>query len=524
MTDARVPNAKAARAAIDAAARSIVVTGDEPSRLYWAAEFAHAGDEVGRHPRAAVISEHGRKGNFLGALQAYERAQRHEFSPGGASDFDQLVMLVGSGTRLSPITQSLRNMKAALILPSNDGVRSELTVGEAAIRSSAPWVRVLEDGGFTGVVLRWGDEILIPSSVLSATPGQYAEVDAVRFGYRVAPTELLASQKEWLVSDGQGIVQAELPRQSLGQLTRRISTIAAAETVHVNLGSFAASHRLLDALTDAFGDLLRADDTAANWDPYLWMALHSDNADDWEQECCAHAGSRPPDFASLVGRIPDFWERAQGARRNLELSTGRSLAIKVLDFGDPYWFDAGNHASLQSGISDIFAAGSSGDTIRALLGLPDGLAHGDSLVASSDIASGVVVRNSLVIGSEVSSAESTVERAVIVNSRFRTLTVAPGGVVIECDCADLAVDGPSGFAFRLSGSAHVRGDEVVADVGLPPRSTRLSYFDPSRIVDDAAYGMRLWQNPVSFKEAAAMVEQLDPLEIAARFALTHRGK
>lgn len=495
-----------------------MVTGDDSSLRYWTAALGQVSHGARGARTGAVIAERGRKGNFLGALQAYERVRQREFSDDGAAAFDQMVMLVGSGTRLSPVTQSLRNMKAALILPSITPDGSALTVGEAAIRSSAPWVRVLQDGGFAGLVIRWGDEIIVPSSALLADPGQYSDVDVVRFGYKAMPNELLANQKEWLICDAAGVVRAELPRQSLVQLAGRLPRSGDALDVHVNMGSFAASHKLLDALVDAFFDQIAESNGTANWDPYLWMALHSDNQDEWEEECCVDAGARPRDFASLLANVPDFWSRAQRARARLESHTGRPFTAKVLDFGEPYWFDAGNHSSLRAGINDIFNAGDDGDTVRALLGLPQGLAMGESVVAGSRIAPGVTVRNSVIIGSYVAEPESSLEKAIVVNSRVGRVQVRPGGVVLESDCDYLDVDGPSGFAFRLSGTASVACDEIAAEVGLAPSTTRLSYFDPSRIVDDGLFTEKLGRNALSFEEAAIVADRVDPLEMLKRFS------
>jgi hypothetical protein len=505
-SDARIDNAHRARTAIDATARTIVVTGDDESSDFWAAALAPRTDRSSG--QVAAIAEQGRKGNFLGALQAYERIRGAE--SGGVAAFDQLVMFVGSGSRLSPLTQSLGNMKAALVLPSGDAASVGLTVGEAAIRSSAPWTEALREGGFEGLVLRWGDEIIIPSAPLTATPGQFADVDAVRFGYSARPTELLATQKEWLLTDERDNVYAELPRQSLDALLSRASRYRAAKSLHVNLGSFAASYQLLDALSEAFGDLLGPDERAANWDPYLWIALHSTGRDEWEESCLAGSTSVPKDFAKLVREVPDFWQRARNARDALSERTGRPFAVKVLDFGDPYWFDAGNHAALRAALSDLFAPGRDGDTIRAFLGLPEGLARGESLIHDSSIAEGAAVTNSIVIGSTIADASSFADRSIVVGSTIGTLRADPGAVVLECDAERLEVDGPAGFAFRVAGRVHVGGDEVTAGISTDGRLIRLSYFDINRVINGPDFETRVGANPLSFAEAAEIVDPLTP--------------
>lgn len=506
MDDACVANAREARSSVGAPSRAMVVTGDDSSRRYWGQALSEPFAQT--QPNAVtVIAERGRKGNFLGALQAYERMVGNEFGAAGPLAFDQLVMMVGTGSRLSPITQSLRNMKSALVLPSNDGERSHLTVGEAAIRSSAPWVRVLREGGFQGLVLRWGDEIIVPSTVLASERSmEFANIDVVRFGYEAKPNEILATQKEWLLCDESRNVYAELPRQSLRGLLDRVSTFRSAKTLHVNLGSFAASHHFLTALSQAFGDLLNQDSVAANWDPYLWIALHSPNRAEWEEACRAGKRDVPQEFAALLAGIPDFWSRVQQAKMYLEKSTGRKFAAKLLDFGDPFWFDAGNHASLRAGINAIFTIGRDGDTVRAFLGLPDTLTTGENFISNSVIAEGVSIRNSVVIGSQVKSSASFAERSVIINSRLGNVSVDPGGVVIECHCEMLSVDGPHGFAFRLEGRAHVAGNEVSAEVKTTGDGVRLSYFNIDNILDVNHFEKLHGSNPISFKEAAVLAD------------------
>jgi hypothetical protein len=479
------------------------VTGDEQSRRLWVEVLNDADGEESR-----VLAERGRKGNFLGALQAYQRLGDRIWSQSGPL-IDQLVMIVGSGTRLSPLTQALRNSKAALVLP--DGDAQVLTVAEAALRSTAPCIAALRQAGFDGLVLRWGDEVLIPSSALDAPEGFYADVDAVRFGYRATPNDLLATQKEWLVSDASGTVHTELPRMPLDRLEATIARVPGAHDLYVNLGSFAASHRLLAALEEAFGPHIAEGPSAANWDPYLWMAMHSTDEDEWEHACSRGTGQRPADLQAEVAHIHDFWARAQHARRMLENLTGRPFTSKVLDFGEPYWFDAGNHAALRIGMDDLFRPGDAGDTIRALLGLPESLAQGGSHVVGSAIADGTLVRGSIVIGSRVDGPDALIDGAVLVGSRVGQLTTSPGAVVIECDVDRLVVDGPEGLAFRLSDGGHVGGDETAAGVGLPPNDVRLSHHGTSSIVDGETFRATIPGNAMSFAEAAAAVEEVDPV-------------
>ena len=161
----------------------------------------------------------------------------------------QIVMLFGSGTRLSPFTQSLRNVKAAFPLPDGSRGSNGLTIGEAAIRSAAPLINCLRQAGFHGIVLSWGDEVLIPSKPLIADPDTISRADVIRFGWRKDPDKELATQKEWLQVDmATDLVVRDISRQPLDRLTEMLQTTSNPQmATFVNLGSFAATHEFLSA-------------------------------------------------------------------------------------------------------------------------------------------------------------------------------------------------------------------------------------------------------------------------------------
>src|SRR5215469_9458336 len=139
-------NARLARPGTSALDRTLIVTGDYLEAKFW--------DEILSEKKSAdgpkYWVERGKKGNLLGALQAYSAIRDAHHS--GDTAINQIVMLFGSGTRLSPFTQSLRNVKAAFPLPDGDRGASGLTIGEAAIRSAAPMINCLRQAGFSGVV------------------------------------------------------------------------------------------------------------------------------------------------------------------------------------------------------------------------------------------------------------------------------------------------------------------------------------------------------------------------------------
>src|SRR5215467_12227451 len=95
-----VTNARLARLSTTALDRVLIVTGDYLETTFWDVILNEKNSPDG--PNYWV--EKGKKGNLLGTLQAYS-AMRNESHAG--APIEQILMFFGSGTRLSPFTQSL---------------------------------------------------------------------------------------------------------------------------------------------------------------------------------------------------------------------------------------------------------------------------------------------------------------------------------------------------------------------------------------------------------------------------------
>ena len=499
-------NARLARCSARDLRRVLIVTGDYLEARYWDAILGSGGADGG--PRYWV--ERGRKGNLLGALQAYSAVR------GDDSAIDQILMFFGSGTRLSPFTQALRNVKAAFPLPDGDRGAGGITIGEAAIRSATPLIDCLSSAGFSGVAVTWGDEVLIPSRPLRADPAKVAGADVVRFGWRRPPDARLATQKEWLQVDTQtDTVIRDVSRQPMDRLARALRGGSGGQlATFVNLGSFAATHQFLALACDAFGQQAADESSAANWDPYFWQALQSPSRHAWDERVAYEQEAGLTGLQGLLASVPDFFEIVQRFRQAFEREAGRPMRISVFDFGEPYWIDAGNHVALSSAFADIFSPGESGAAIRAFLGLPDSLAAGASFIAGSSLPGDCKVSNSAVIGSTISGSESVISGAVVLGSNIGHLVAEPGSSVIWCRVDDLRVDGPNGIAFRLDGEQHVvLGDESAATLLLAERIVNLRYSRALGSIDKQIFERRLPVNPVSFAEAASLVQSVDPIEL-----------
>lgn len=518
-----VTNARLARQGTRTLDRVLIVTGDHLEASYWDAILNEKQAPDG--PR--YWTERGRKGNFLGTLQAYSAARDEQH---GTPSIDQIHMLFGSGTRLSPFTQSLRNIKAAFPLPDGDRGPRGLTIGEAAIRSSEPLLDCLREAGFSGVAVTWGDEVLIPSRQLKANSDAISKADVVRYGWRKDPDEKLAGQKEWLLVDtATDAVVRDISRQPLGSLTNLLQgTPDHGMATYVNLGSFAATHDFLSLACDAFRTRIADESSSANWDPYFWQALQCPSRESWEDLLRYEQRAGLSGLRALLDSVPDFFELVQRFRTEFERRFGRSLRVSVFDFGQPYWIDVGNHAALSSAFAELFADSETGTAIRAFLGLPDSLAAGASFTAGSRLPAGCEVKNSIVLGTAITDDDSSIRSAVVLGSNVGRLVASGGAAVIWCHVDDLRVDGPDGIAFRLHGAKHVvHGDESATTLLLGERVLNLKYSRGLGTIDRGIFDKCLPDNPVSFSEAASLVRSLDPIELhrswAARLAFESAG-
>lgn len=503
-------NARLARPGTNALDRALIVTGDYLEAKFWDAILSEKKAVHG--PKYWV--EKGEKGNLLGALQAYSAIRDDHHHDDTA--INQIVMLFGSGTRLSPFTQSLRNVKAAFPLPDGDRGASGLTIGEAAIRSAAPMINCLRQAGFSGVVLSWGDEVLIPSKLLSANSDAISGADAVRFGWRKDPDKELASQKEWLQVDmTTNTVLRDISRQPIDRLTDVLQSTSNPNTAtFVNLGSFAATHDFLSVACDVFGNRAFDESSAANWDPYFWQALQSPSRESWEEIIRYEQSAGLTGLQGLLDSVPDFFETVQRFRMAFEGRVGRPMRISVFDFGEPYWIDAGNHAALSRAFTDLFSKSQSGAVIRAFLGLPDSLAMGASFIADSSLPIDCKIDNSIVIGSTITGEGSSIQGALVLGSKIGCITANRGASIVWCRVDDLRVDGPNGIAFRLDGLQHVvLGDESATTLRLGERILNLKYSRRIGNIDRRIFERRLPDNPVSFSEAASLVKAVDPTEL-----------
>ncbi len=504
-----------------------IVTGGAADAAFWRSRSERTRRTVfsaSDSTRFAVVSEGRPMGNLLGTLNAWRAAREAGAGDGGSgSEVSLLTMVVGRGTRLSPFTQALGGRKPAFPTArkcEHSGLY--LNIAEVSNLCSALWVAHLRESGFRGMVVKWGDEALVPGIAWGADPSLYRDADVVRFGWEAEATSELAAQKEWLVcargSSGALEVRRELARRELPLLRRRFEALGSDVRTFVNLGSFAIGSALLEVLGEVFGDDLTRPDRAADWDPYFWVALLADDEAEWRAERDREERDGRTGIGRLEERYPDFFAKVRQSREIVEDRLGRPLRTVMLDFGSTFWVDMGSQLALREHLQALHQDTPAGRTARALyrLGEPD---ERGNVVLDSMIAASASVRSSTVVGAGIRDAGSVLENATVIGGEYGTLQMPRGGAALFSVAKRLRVDEGSGIAFRAI------GDEV--EVGPGGRHTTLALQDglldlagseKLKTYAGESYDEPVLENPISFAEAERRVAAEEPDELDRRWA------
>jgi hypothetical protein len=429
-------------------------------------------------------------------------------------------MVFGKGKRLSPFTQALGNCKAALPTPARSTASSEyLRGGDLSSLFAGTWLDAIGRAGFEGLIVKWGDEVLIPGVRWSIPPDAYREVDAIRFVWQTEPDETLAREKEWIVVDGAtNLMVTEYSRQDLDSIRRRRTALGGSLAMGVNLGSFAISYGLLDSALDVFGSDVHNDSRAADWDPYGWLALACRTDEEWRAEIAQEARAGRTALARLLERFPDFYEKMHAVRARLEAHKHRPLRIAVLDFGTCFWVDMGLHSTLRASLERLTQRSAEGQAAREIFGISQEPDARGNIVVNSRVADGADIRDSVVIDSTIADGDSVVRGGVVVGGRHGKVRMTEGGSALFCALDDLRLDGPAAVALRSVGGT-VRlpegGRHTTLHLADGPMGMRGS--ESIRDYDGPDYTTPILGNALSFGEASDRIDDLGPEECDRRW-------
>lgn len=495
-----------------------IVSGSQSDQRYWEARFQRTRSEVFRRDgstRIASIHEALPRGNFLGTLCVWEEFKRPDghLSQGTHDQQVLISMLFGKGTRLSPFTQALGNCKPRFPTPYrfND---LYLSIGECSTLYSSLLVRYLHERGFRGAVVKWGDEIMLPGADWLASDEDFSQVDAVRYAWFTQPTVELAREKEWILADARdGRMIFQLVRQAQEALLRRAQSKQGDRhsRLGVNLGSLAASYPFLDLAQQAFCIELTNPRQRVDWDPYVWLALACSTEAEWLDEAAYERGMGITGMDALLERIPDFYSRLAGVRDALEKRNHRPFTVKVLDFGEVFWTDFGQHLALRQNLSALLAEDERGRLTRALFGIPEAKDMRGNRLVKTSLPDGADIQNSVIIDTEIHSPETVIHGGIIIGGTHGRLNLPHGGIAMFCTTSELTFEGPNAIAFQ----------SILPELRLPQGGRHatvitpdgpLQFFTREAITDykGANFTQPLEGNPISFDEAATLVEAADP--------------
>lgn len=501
------------------------VSGSAAAQAFWARQLEHvrgamrAGEALSFHEDLPV-------NQAFGLLLLWQRMRSH-LRPGDGS---LVAFVFGEGSRATPFTEAECGQKPAICSFVADGEGAErryLSVVELGMRYFAPVESFLRRSGFDGIVVKWGDEIQIPTRDLTGTDPLFQGADVVRFVSLRALTADDAANKDWVGVDSTGGVTAFIPRRPLvemevladrGQLQRRAGSLFGG----VNLGSIAVSRALLDVLLEEFAAEVN-DPTAErsarpDLDPQLFTALVVAAIADPAARARAWSWAKEESAAirQLEHHLPAVLERLGGALARFERQEGRAARFVAMDFGDQYWGDIGQHRQMFELYMALRDEGAPGQIARALAGLGDTRdERGNLLAGSCRLGRGVRVRDSVLIDAHIDEGE--IEGSVLVGTRAARVH-ASEAFDVQSSATELRLAARAGSYKLVTGEPVSLGPgERATTVFLPDREILLRVHESTDLRSRAEnYDRPILGNPISFREAHLFVTAADPALLEAR--------
>lgn len=514
MSETLITNIRANWALVERNAGASVVTavsGSKADKEFWQQHFETTKADVFRADGSAhIISvlEGVRKGNFLGTLNAWIETLK-VINQDKLPNLALMSMVFGMGTRFSPFTQALSNRKSAFPIPlKSRHSNTYLCTADMSNLYANTWLEHLQTSGFKGVIVKWGDEAIIPGK--QWTSQDYSNVDAIRFVWKTPVTPDLAREKEWItIDENTGWITHQLTRQPVELLKARLEKLSGDNlSFAVNLGSLAISYPFLEAALEVFKDDIADDSKWVDWDPYVWMALHCQTEEEWQAEI-AHEDAQGKDgIRQLENRLPGFYNKVSQLRQAVERRNGRPLAVAALDFGEAFWVDLGLHITLRANMNALTENSVIGNLSRELYKIPHARDENGNLILNSRVPANAKIKNSIIIDSVIESSATVVNRGVIVGSKCGHINMPEGGAALFCNANVMVFQGGNGIAFQS------KGDEIILQAG--DRHTTLQVLESvehlranESILDYKGenYVRPILDNRISFSEAATIMAE-----------------
>jgi hypothetical protein len=508
---------------------NVIVSGSAIDGGFWANSVESVKRDTLREDGKVQIVSLAEKqplGNFLGTINAWMGLNRALSSP-PSNGVGLLNMVFGKGKRFSPFTQAMGNRKAAFPTPLRARHSDAyLRTGDLATLYSNSWLDQLRSRGFNGLLIKWGDEAVVPSLSWSAVGHDFSDVDLVRCVWKTEPTEVLAREKEWFViNDESGLIERMIPRQDLASLSAELHTYQGRRiSTAVNLGSIAVSYRFLSLAAQVFGDVLDGRRLSADWDPYAIVLLlapeGSPEARGVSESPIVQAGLRQAE-----ARCPGLLAKMKELRARVLQTMGRPLRMGFLDFGEAFWIDLGLHTTLRRCLDALTEDDPVGRATRAFFDIPDARDANGNIVVDSTLPPGAKIKDSVIVNSTILDPDSVVTRGVVVGARHNRLAMPSGGTSLFSAVRDLQFDGDHGVAFRsIADVLHVPQGGRHTSLFLDGKAISMLSNESVKSYDDSEYSQPILGNPLSFEEAGNLVGAVDPQRLEETWKAAWKGQ
>jgi len=499
-----------------------IVAGSDAARRYWQQVMDDA--RVTFRARAAFAFHEDLPTNqAFGLLLLWQRLK-----PRLRSGESALVAFVfGDGTRSTPFTECESGQKPALatFVKTRQPRERYLSMVELAIQYFIPVQQYLKRSGFHGLVVKWGDEVQVPSLNLAERNDLFRQADIVRFVAVQEMTDDTARNKDWVGLDERQKITAFIPRRPLAEmhaLAQRGLLREQAGQLYggVNLGSIAVSYALLDALLAEFADLVN--DSQANrkdrpaLDPEFFAALVIAAMDDpaAREAAWRHVCAESPDFRRMTECLPDIRQRLAAALQRFAAVNHRPVRIVAMDFQAQYWGDIGQHAKIHEFYTDLLRDSDNGRIARAMAGLAERFAGGSSIVVNSEVSADIVVKNSVIIDARLTGS-GTVEDSVLIGTVAHELA-AHNAFDVQSTAPELCLaDRAGAYKVVSTGPVHLAAGQRATTLFLPDSDGEV--FRVHETADlkgkNGSYTIPVGGNSLSFESAHRVMSQVDAREL-----------
>ncbi len=501
-----------------------VVAGSEAAQSYWEARLAARGFGA----RQALSFHEDRPVNqAFGVLLLWRRLRERLSRAEGAL----VAFVFGDGTRASPWTETELGQKAAIATFVADRTLAApryLSVVELALRHFAPIERYLHRSGFDGLVVKWGDEIQIPTLDLSGSDPRLRDADVVRFVSERAMTSDEAEHKDWMGIGPDRAVTEFIPRRPLKRMAeladRRVIRRRGGELWGgVNLGSIAISRRFLDALVAEFDaeldDRFAARAVRPDLDPQFFTALTIARIGDARER--DRAWNRAREESAAVARLhrdsPDLFSRVRRVVERFEAEIARPLQIAAVDLGEPYWGDVGQHSKIREFFMTLRERSTAGTIARALAGISNERDEwGNVIAGSSTISPDISVRDSVLLDVQLLGS-GKIENSVLIGTKAGDVASSEAFDVLSIAASLTLSRGSGTYRVLAEDDCRLAAGERWTTLVTDERLTQLRVDESTDLGWDAAdYRRPVLSNSMSFRDAHRTAGKQDPKVVRTR--------